>query len=1250
MSATSERPGYNDLIKLSRTERLAWFEELFLVPIDHSIIPVPGPDFARWACDLTETKKLPPKMERESLVERALDTKYRDLLYKRGLKFNIEFKGDFSLPKFLPGGFWVLPEAFNHKNSSVDMLDHDWFNYRRVSGPRLNADVMLVGKHPGKEELEWEQNFIGPSSEPLHRALREIGVVQAERDGWYVTNTVKFNRLDPQSGNMQQAWLKDCAPLLLQEILLVRPKFLLCLGTEAIKGVMGKHYAVGNVAGRVIEMPYSAPPEEAATHAEFDDLSSYVEHKVLVMGIPHPAYVFRQPEAYDDLHNGLKKFVDLARSGVQPPDVESNKIHRSFHIERPLAGMVDEILDQAREEWDFEADGDVPIAWDAEWHGRYPGDAGSYLRTIQFAATRNFEDNADKRAHTVVLTEQGGGPGWLHCHGEVTRAIRRLLEGRHSHPKAPRIRTRHGGHFFKADIPWISKFLGVDFKPYWSSLPPNQPVKRFDGHKFRKAYAKWVADKKKAAVEAVEAIALNKEPKKFTDPEPTRDDIELDDNGKPVRDKNGKPVLAYRDRILTPFQMTRYTGGFDTGYMTHSVFEAMESFSLEHVAMRFTTCPRWDIEMEQAKVQVAKEMGIKVRELMGYGDIPDTVLLPYACYDADATLRLFWRLNFQRGQYEGEGFLDHDVNHQNSREAFWMTMLAGLTFLEMEEVGVTVDIGRGKELIKAFEFAKERLTQSLRDTLKWDTFNPNSSQQVRAWLFGEEYSGAIDKKTGQRKQLMPREKMTLGQTPIKTTGKPSRAWAKILSLPADQRKIYLPAVDKEVLGIIAWDIPLVKQLRDIRYIRQVLQSVLRPPKPGDALGADDDGVVYDEADEFDGGFLSYVNHSDSRIRSRFYPVETGRCSSAAPNMQNLAKRREDDYARILGHTTEDGQVVGDYTDILGEPLYHDPIRSIVTAGFWDGEPTVLMEFDIVSAEIAGLAWESGDKQMIEDVKRAMLPESDPNFLDIHSSTAVEAFKLTCAPTKKGLKSIGKPGLRVAAKNVRFGVPYGRSAEALSRQCQEEGADVEVAECQRLISSYHKRYPAASIFLAACEARPASEYPYLYGAFGRIRRFQRVDDQGMQAEQGRSAKNYPIQNLVADYIMMVMYYLRVEREKRGLEKAFRFVLQIHDALMFEVKIPYIEKVEQLVTDVMRNWVPVMPRTLNNTPFDKIGTDDEEENDSNPKAMQKPDISDLALKKAYHFEVDSSVFLNWSQPIDPKRGRSLGIPEKYLDDKR
>ena len=1015
-SAPELKPlSYNDIKDLTREQRWQRYGGMVMPPLDHLALATPGPDFVRTVLDLSKTK-VTKDMPRESVPEVCLGFLYRKALYMRGFQLQVGFKGQLTTATFLPGGFWILPPAFQHKNSTEDMRPGEWSDYSRVKGPRKAADVMIIGKHPGLEELSYGQNFIGKTSADLHRALREIGVTQEERDSWYVGNAIKHNRLDPTSGNMQKSWLKNCAPLLMAEIMLVRPRFILCLGTEAIKAVLGRDYTVSNMAGRVLDRTYRVPPRDAENQADYEDLDNYVDHKVLIMGVPHPAYIHRQREAYPDLRDRLEKFVELTK-GAKPVNVEDDARHWAYHVERPLARKVDDILETAHAEWDFEVDGDLPVAWDAEWHGRHTNEPGAYLRTIQFAAGSVFED-APKKATAIVLTEKGGSEGSFRSREEVAIAIRRLLDGRHSNPNFPWVPTRHGGHFFKADIRWIREFTGVDFGAYWTTPAPLPPIidrknpddpgygiDRFDGHRYRMEVASWTTDKSKNEGDR------KKDPRTlpFTDPFPDR-------------------TAGHYVRKHQPYDLTRYHGGFDTGYMTHAVFEAMESYNLTSVAMRWTTCPRWDIGVEAAKIEIAKAMGIKVRDLSGYGDIPDEVILPYSTYDADATLRLFWRLNFMRSPGEGEGFLDRDVNQNSSREPFWRTMLAGLAFMEMEEAGVTVDIDRGKDLIKIFERVKEVLTESLRAELDWPKFNPNSSQQVRAWLFGEEYSGAIDKKTGEVRPILPRKDMCLGKTPIKNTGKPSKAWAQVIKHDP-QHKMHTAAVDKEVLGIFAVHDDRIKKLRDIRFVRQVLQTVLRPPKIGDPVGADSDGVAFDEMDEFDGGFLSYVNPQDSRVRSRFYPVETGRCSSAGPNLQNLAKRREDDYARIQGHYDEDGQPKGDYLALFDKPLYDNPIRSIVTAGMWDGAPTVLLEFDIVSAEIAALAWESGDKKMIEDVNRNMLKESDPNYLDLHGSTAVEAFKLSCAPNKKGLKSIGKPGLRTAAKNVRFGVPYGRSAEA-----------------------------------------------------------------------------------------------------------------------------------------------------------------------------------------------------------------------------
>ena len=227
----------------------------------------------------------------------------------------------------------------------------------------------------------------------------------------------------------------------------------------------------------------------------------------------------------------------------------------------------------------------------------------------------------------------------------------RLIEGRHSGGKLV-IPTRHGGHFFKADIPWIrapswgstSGRTGRSRPPLPPIVDPKDPddpgygVNRFDGLGYRKALAKL------QGAENAKVAAENAAHPEWARPRVPR-----------IMGMTEEKRAAFRNTKHLPHQLTRYEGGFDTGYMTHAVFEAVESYDLESLAMRWTTCPRWGVDVERAKARIAKEMGIKLRDLGGYGDIPDEVILPYASYDADATLRLFWMLNYSRSVTEGEG-------------------------------------------------------------------------------------------------------------------------------------------------------------------------------------------------------------------------------------------------------------------------------------------------------------------------------------------------------------------------------------------------------------------------------------------------------------------------------------------------------------------------------------------------------------------------------------------------------------------
>jgi hypothetical protein len=517
---------------------------------------------------------------------------------------------------------------------------------------------------------------------------------------------------------------------------------------------------------------------------------------------------------------------------------------------------------------------------------------------------------------------------------------------------------------------------------------------------------------------------------------------------------------------------------------------------------------------------------------------------------------------------------------------------------------------------------RDQLLQAFRTAINWADFNPRSHPQCRAFLFGDNFAFKTDARTGAPLPVRPATAMTLALQPIKTTGKRSRLWADVVA--RGEQSHFTPSTDKEVLGIVGHQHKLAMQLRDLKFIMTILSGALRDPRQ-DAVG---DTVTNDEGyNEYDEGLVA-VTHTDGRVRTHLQQTkETGRASSSRPPLQALANRREGDYARILGTWQLDPQgqqeYRGDYQNIFPVPLYNHPVRSIFCAS--DGY--VFVEADFTGAELAVIAWMCGDETMIEHVRRNILPESHPDHYDIHSRQAVSAFRLTCAPTKKGLQKAGYKSLRVAAKNVNFGIPYGRGAEAIARQCKEENVSITVPETQALIDAYFRRYPGTERFLAECRARSQPPHQYVTTCFGRMRRFIRTTDRAVVKEQERQAQNSPIQGTVADAVSRAIDHLYCYRMECP-EHHYRMLLQMHDALLFEVPVVELaafirdEKDAQgrvtrscVLQECMVNRVPVWPRRLDGTP--------------------------MPVTTPYHFGIDVKVSLNWGESITAEQCQQLGI---------
>ena len=234
---------------------------------------------------------------------------------------------------------------------------------------------------------------------------------------------------------------------------------------------------------------------------------------------------------------------------------------------------------------------------------------------------------------------------------------------------------------------------------------------------------------------------------------------------------------------------------------------------------------------------------------------------------------------------------------------------------------------------------------------------------------------------------------------------------------------------------------------------------------------------------------------------------------------------------------------GDYVDLY-PPKYERSIRGLFVAppGY------KFVSVDYTAVEMAVLGWLSQDPVLMDHIRRSLLPEDDPEYYDIHANMAVRAFRLDCEPTKKAMKQAGKGGLRVAAKNVNFGIPYGRSPEAIVRQCWEEGVEITLQEAEALYRMYFEQYRLVEPFLQQCRER-VKDPGWIKTPYGRYRRFIPSDDKAVMGELQRQAQNFPIQSTVADLLQAAIFTIRQERAKIGAR--FRMVLPVHDALNFLV---------------------------------------------------------------------------------------------------
>lgn len=97
-----------------------------------------------------------------------------------------------------------------------------------------NANIMMIGEGPGEQEDLIGIPFVGAAGRLLNLLLDGLGVSRAD---CYIANVVKCR--PPMNRIPFENEAEACLPYLQNQIELIKPKIIVCLGATALKYVVG---------------------------------------------------------------------------------------------------------------------------------------------------------------------------------------------------------------------------------------------------------------------------------------------------------------------------------------------------------------------------------------------------------------------------------------------------------------------------------------------------------------------------------------------------------------------------------------------------------------------------------------------------------------------------------------------------------------------------------------------------------------------------------------------------------------------------------------------------------------------------------------------------------------------------------------------------------------------------------------------------------------------------------------------------
>lgn len=98
-----------------------------------------------------------------------------------------------------------------------------------------SSKIMFVGEAPGANEDKTGQPFCGRAGDILSDLLKSIGL---KREEVYICNILKCR--PPQNRDPLKSEIDMCTPYLYEQIKIIKPKVIACLGNFSVRFIMGK--------------------------------------------------------------------------------------------------------------------------------------------------------------------------------------------------------------------------------------------------------------------------------------------------------------------------------------------------------------------------------------------------------------------------------------------------------------------------------------------------------------------------------------------------------------------------------------------------------------------------------------------------------------------------------------------------------------------------------------------------------------------------------------------------------------------------------------------------------------------------------------------------------------------------------------------------------------------------------------------------------------------------------------------------